>query len=254
VFFTGIGSFVWRDVMLRLSNDFRCIALDPPGIGLSPAIVRHDATLRRSADAVRAAIDAFDLHDLVVVAHDTGGPPAFAVAGDVSERICGLVGLNTFGWRPSGPRLRGMLRLMGSSTMREISVRTGLLSRLTGTTFGVGRHLDAATRRAYRAGLQRGMTAFHDYLHDTLTSDIFDDVTRALTGPLREMPVLTIFGERNDPFGFQPQWKALFPSARQFVIPKGNHFPMCDAPETVADHIRSWYRRDVVARKERTAV
>ena len=50
-----------RDVMVRLSTDFRCITVDPPGIGLSAPIPRTDATLQLSARAVAATIDALDL-------------------------------------------------------------------------------------------------------------------------------------------------------------------------------------------------
>ena len=64
---------------------------------------------------------------------------------------------------------------------------------------------------------------------------------RALSLHLLEIS-LTVFGERNDPLRFQPKWKALFPHARQVVIPGGNHFPMCDDPDVVADSIRSWHR------------
>lgn len=37
VLFVHVGSwsFVWRDVLLRLANDFRCVAIDAPGCGLS---------------------------------------------------------------------------------------------------------------------------------------------------------------------------------------------------------------------------
>jgi len=56
---------------------------------------------------------------------------------------------------------------------------------------------------------------------------------------------LTIFGERNDPLGFQPHWRVVFPAARQVVIPKGNHFPMCDAPDVVAEEIRRWHNEQV---------
>src|SRR5712672_1617786 len=31
----GSWSFVWRDVIMHLQNDFRCVALDAPGCGLS---------------------------------------------------------------------------------------------------------------------------------------------------------------------------------------------------------------------------
>jgi len=241
LFYTGIGSFVWRDVILRLS-DFRCIALDPPGIGLSAPVRRADATLQHSAQAVAAAIEALDLRELTLVVHDTGGPPAFAAAARVPERIRGIVGVNTFGWQPTGAAFRGMLAFMGSSVTRQFSLKTGALSRLTATAFGVGRHLDADSRRAYRAGLQKSMRVFHDYLHDALDSDLYEDVARGFAGPLASVPLLTIFGERNDPLRFQPRWKALFPGARQLVIPNGNHFPMCDAPDFVADQIREWHR------------
>jgi haloalkane dehalogenase len=30
LFYTGIGSFIWRDVIVRLSGAFRCVAADPP--------------------------------------------------------------------------------------------------------------------------------------------------------------------------------------------------------------------------------
>jgi haloalkane dehalogenase len=243
LFYTGIGSFVWRDVMARLLTDFRCVTLDPPGIGLSAPARRSDVTLQQSARAVTAVVRALDLESLTLVVHDTGGPPAFAAAARMPERIRGLVGVNTFGWRPSGVAFRGMLALMGSSPMRRLDVSTGVLPRLTATGFGVGRHLDAASRRAYRAGLRRSIGAFHDYLGDARRADrLYDEIASAFDGPLGRLPLLTIFGERNDPLGFQPKWRARFPGARQVVVPKGNHFPMCDDPDLVASQIRAWHR------------
>jgi len=239
--YTGIGSFVWRDVMMRLSGDFRCITIDPPGIGLSAPIPRSEATLERSARTVVATIDALDLQNLTLIAHDSGGPPAFAAAGRRAACVGGLVGVNTFGWRPAGAAFRGMLAVMGSSITRQFSLRTGALARLTATSFGVGRNLDEKSRRAYRAGLQKSMSVFHDYLNDARNSDLYDEVARAIAGRLARLPLLTIFGEHNDPLRFQPQWKARFPAAHQVIVRKGNHFPMCDAPDFVADEIRRWY-------------
>jgi pimeloyl-ACP methyl ester carboxylesterase len=246
LFYTGIGSFVWRDVMLRLSADFRCVVLDPPGIGLSSPVPRSATTLANSARAVAAVSQALDLQDVTLVIHDTGAPPALAAAARTPDRIRGIVGINTFGWKPAGRAFRGMLAVMGGPMMRRIDVATGLLPRLTATAFGVGRHLDDTSRRAYREGIARSIGAFHDYLGEARFSDeIYGEVTRALTGPFRHLPVLTIFGERNDPLGFQPQWKGIFPNAKQLVIPKGNHFPMCDDPDFVANAIRAWHHECV---------
>jgi pimeloyl-ACP methyl ester carboxylesterase len=245
LFYTGIGSFIWRDVMVQLSTDFRCITLDPPGIGLSARIPHTQATLQRSAGAVEATIEALDLQDVTLIVHDSGGPPAFAAAARLPSRISGLVAINTFGWRPIEPAFRGVLTLMGSGVTRQFSVMTGALARLTVTSFGVGRHLDEASRRAYRVGIQKSMDAFHDYLRDARDSDLYPELAKGFAGPLSQLPLLTIFGERNDPLKFQPRWKARFPNARQLVIPRGNHFPMCDDPDFVVREISQWYRESV---------
>jgi haloalkane dehalogenase len=253
LFYTGIGQFIWRDVIRRLAPDFRCVTLDPPGIGLSAPVSRSEATLWNSAKAVSATIDAFDLGDFTLVAHDSGGPPSFAAAARHPRAVRGIVCVNTFGWRPSGAAFRGMLAVVGSGLTRQISITTGVLSRVTASPFGVGRHLDSASHDAFRAGLQRSMNSFHDYLNDALNSDLYEELSRAFSGPLAHLPLLTIFGERNDPLHFQPRWKALYPGARQLLIPKGNHFPMCDDPDFVADQILRWHREQFGRAQEKTS-
>ena len=91
LFYTGIGSFIWRDVMLSLSSTFHCVTLDPPGIGLSASAPRHSISLERSARVVEAVSQALELRDVTLVVHDTGGPPAFAAAARLGRRINGLV-------------------------------------------------------------------------------------------------------------------------------------------------------------------
>jgi pimeloyl-ACP methyl ester carboxylesterase len=244
---TGFWSFSWRDVILQLSTDFRCVCFDAPGTGQSDRLPTSLITLERASRALTAVIETLDLTDVTLVVHDLGGPSGIAGAARVPNRIHGLCAVNAFAWKPSGTAFRGMLALMGSAPMREFDVWTGLLPRITSTAFGVGRHLDKRSREAFVAGIgPQGVRAFHEYLRDARKSQaIYEQLDRALSGPFRRLPLLTIFGERNDPLKFQPRWKYLFSDARQVVVANGNHFPMCDAPDLVAASIREWHRERV---------
>ena len=240
---TGMWSFIWRDVIARLAADFRCIALDAPGTGQSAPVPAKALRLENSARAVNGLIEGLELENLTLVVHDLGGPAGLAGAARAAERVRGIAAINAFGWKPAGALFRGMLALMGSAPIREFDVITGFIPQLTATNFGVGRHFDRASRDAFRAPLSHlGRRAFHHYLNDARNCDaLYAQIASALAGPFAKLPLLTIFGERNDPLGFQPRWKQIFPDAQQLVVAKGNHFPMCDDPDLVANAIRTWH-------------
>jgi haloalkane dehalogenase len=240
---TGFWSFIWRDVMLRLSGQFRCVCFDAPGTGQSDPLPAREISLERAARTLTDLAQTLDLRDITLVFHDLGGPSGIAGAARIADRIRALCAVNTFAWRPSGAKFRGMLALMGSTAVREFDALTGVLPRITAGPFGIGRHMDERSRKTFLAGIGAGgARSFHSYLADARRSRIYNEVGGALRGPFRERPLLTIFGERNDPLGFQPRWRELFPQARQIVVSKGNHFPMCDDPDLVARSIREWHR------------
>lgn len=135
VLFVHVGSwsFVWRDVLLRLANDFRCVAIDAPGCGLSDRL-STPPTLAQAADAITSVIDALQLRDLTLVAHDLGGPAGFLAAARRGDRVAALAAVNCFAWRPTGPLFRGMLAAMGSAPVRELDAAINALARATSTS------------------------------------------------------------------------------------------------------------------------
>jgi haloalkane dehalogenase len=138
-----------------------------------------------------------------------------------------------------------MLAIMGSAALREIDALTGASPRITASSFGLGRRMDERNRNTFLAGIgAQGIRAFHGYMRDALDAKtVYSRIYSVLRGSFRDLPFMTIFGERNDPLGFQPRWKRLFPNALQVVVPKGNHFPMCDDPDLVASSIQRWLRQ-----------
>jgi pimeloyl-ACP methyl ester carboxylesterase len=178
------------------------------------------------------------------VLHDLGGPPGIAAAATRVDRIAALAAVNTFAWRPGGVAFRSMLAMMGSAPIRGSDALTGWMPAATATRFGVARHWTAADRAAFRAAFDRpARAASHRYFADARRAEtVYAAADAALAGPLADRPLLTVFGARNDPLKFQPRWRARFPHARQEVVPRGYHFPMCDAPDAVAGWLRDRHR------------
>jgi haloalkane dehalogenase len=236
----GSWSFVWRDVLMRLQHNFRCVTVDAPGCGLSDR-TDTSSTLAEAADAVAAVVDGLQLRDVTLVAHDLGGPAGFLAAARRADRIAALVAVNCFAWPPTGALFRGMLAAMGSAPARELDAAVGFLPRLTATGFGVGRHLSRDDVAVFRAGIDRAARrAWHGYFRDARHADeLYAELDAGLRGPLSDRPLLTIFGQFNDPLRFQPRWKALFPAAHQVTVRRGNHFPMCDDPDLVASEVKA---------------
>jgi pimeloyl-ACP methyl ester carboxylesterase len=240
----GMWSFVWRDMIVELARDFRCVAVDFPGSGLTQAPAGYPIGLASNAQLLEELVDQLGLTDVTLVGHDLGGLIGLRWAVRHPDRIRGLALINTFGWPPP-PALRAMLKLMGSSAMRALNAATNLVPRLTSGRFGVGRHLSRRARTAFLGPTRERARrrAFHQLLADAARSTrLLGQIQTALRTSLRDRPVLTIFGQYNDPFHFQRRWHELFPHVRQVVIARGNHFPMNDDPQGVAAAIRAWWQ------------
>ena len=243
----GMWSFVFRDAIERLRSDFRCITLDFPGYGLSPSGER-ELEVRDLARVLAEFVEQLDLRNVTLVAHDLGGPVGLAAAAHAPGRYSAMVLANTFAWTPDTPGLRAMLRIMSSRFVTALDAATNLVPRMTATRFGVGRHLDRADREAFLGPFRdpsvrrRFHGAMRSLVDDPEFTDTVEDTTSSALGGL---PVLTVFGEHNDPFGFQPRHARTFEDHESVVVAGGNHFPMMDDPDLFARSIREWHRRKV---------
>ncbi len=243
----GMWSFIWRDAIDALSDQFRCIALDFPGSGLSEGD-RHDVDLTTYPAMINALLDHLGVERATFVIHDLGGVVGVAAATERPERFAGLVATNSFAWPPEGRTLRAMLAAVGSQAATATLGTVRLVPRLTRGKAGVGLHYEQADRDAFFGPYrQRGAARnFHRAMRSARRSrDLYAGAERRLRTDHAEVPVLTVFGEKNDPFGFADRWRSMFPHAWSWTVPDGNHFPMCDDPDGYVTHVRDWYRSEV---------
>ena len=95
--------FLYRKMVTSLvATGFRCVVPDMLGYGLSEHPPNFGFTAREQADALSALIRALDLHDLLLVGQDWGGPVGLGAVVRRPERVRGVILGSTFAWRASG--------------------------------------------------------------------------------------------------------------------------------------------------------
>jgi pimeloyl-ACP methyl ester carboxylesterase len=92
LFIHGVGTsgYLWRNVVAALEGERRCITLDLPLHGRTPARPDQDYSLTRLARVVEDFCAALDLTGVDLVANNTGGAIAQIVAAHQPERLATL--------------------------------------------------------------------------------------------------------------------------------------------------------------------
>jgi haloalkane dehalogenase len=246
----GQWSFMFRDVIVRLRGQFRCLTLDFPGSGLSPDAPGDGHSIRENAQILENFIDGIDLQDITLVVHDVGGPIGFLVAAKRPERFRALVISNTFGWPLAGyPAVRRTLQVIASRPVGAINSLTNFVARFTASGYGVGRIMSRTDRRAFLGPwrIRANRRATQQTLAGVLRIDPeMAEVERSLRTALADLPVLTLFGRKNDPYGWQARFGQVFPLATAAWIDDGHHFPFNDDPDAYSAAISAWWAQKVV--------
>jgi pimeloyl-ACP methyl ester carboxylesterase len=253
----GQWSFIFRDVIVRLRGRFRCLTLDFPASGLSPDAPGHDQSVEANARILDGFIDALDLQDITMVLHDVGGPIGLLIATRRPERFRGLVLSNTFGWPLAGyPAVRRMLKVVTGPLFGAINSRTNILALLTATSYGVGKKMSRADRRVFLGPWRsrRYRRATLQILAGVLRIDpMMAAVERSLPATLGGLPVLTIFGRKNDSYGWQSRFEQIFPGATAAAVAGGHHFPFNDDPDGYSAAISNWWAGQVAPADNRSS-
>ena len=107
-------SFLYRKIIAALRNDFRCVAMDYPGYGMSDAPPGYGFTPREHSMVLEHFVDRLGLGDLTIMVQDWGGPIGLGFAGRRPELVRRLIIGNTFAWPLSGEwRIRLFSWVMG---------------------------------------------------------------------------------------------------------------------------------------------
>ncbi|MGI9615984.1 MAG: alpha/beta fold hydrolase [Acidimicrobiales bacterium] len=238
-------SFLYRKIITQLQDQFRCIAMDYPGFGLSvhPAS-GYSYTPGEHAAAVGELIDHLDLHDAIVMGADWGGPIGLDVASRRSERITGLVIGNTWAWPADTPMLRFFSRLMGSPPLQAlIKRRNFFVNPAMKRTFETA--VSEAEFEHYTAVVptpahRRGIAEFPKQIR--AARPWLAELEQRVITNFADTPMLLVWGTKDPVFrSILPGWERRFPNAKVVRLDTASHYLQEDEPEKIADAIVNTY-------------
>lgn len=259
-------SYLWRRPVAALREEFRCIAPDHLGMGLSdkPGPDRYPYDLAARVDD----LDALTEHLIAargapergwtLVLHDWGGPIGMAWARRHPERVARLVVLNTAAFpHPRGERVRPLLRLplwvlRDTRLGDRLFLRHNLFARgATWRPLGVRRRMPAAVRSAFLAPYDRPehRVAIQRFVHDIPLRPRDRSwpelqATGAELARFAGLPVLLAWGLGDPVFdrAVLEEWRRRFPDVVPRLYRGAGHYLLEDAHDDLVPAIRAFLR------------
>ena len=234
-------SFQYRNVLRQLEGQFRCVAPDWIGFGLSDRPRGWSYRPTDHADCLRRFTSSVGLQAFTMVVHDWGGPIGFDLALDDPGRVQGFVILNSWLRPPTDNlRMRAFARVAGSTFSGYLIRRFNALVWLMPLGFGDPRRLDRKAHKHYLraqdgdrqgcAQLPAEFAASRDWLARLWSR----------RGALDSIPKAFVWGERDRALGTGPleDWIGAFPDAHVSRLPHTGHFVAEEDPDAVVRAIR----------------
>jgi haloalkane dehalogenase len=235
-------SFLYRKIIARLREDYRCVAPDYPGYGMSEAPAGYRYTPQEHSRFLEEFVDKLGLSRLTVMVQDWGGPIGFAFAGRRPELIRAFVVGNTFAWSLNDDlRVALFSRMMGGFIGRSLTWAFNFVPRFFFRR-GLARPVAPEVRRLYLAPWRphsRRKAAAITAGQLTGASEFLQEVEHMLTSKLATKPALIVWGTKDFAFGDQERrrFEQIFSTHRTILYDNASHFLQEDAGELIAEEI-----------------
>jgi olefin beta-lactone synthetase len=247
-------SFYFRNLVLALRGEYRCIVPDHVGCGLSdkPGDDAYDYRLQRRVDDLERLLDHLGLdRGVTLVLHDWGGMIGMACALRKPERIARLVILNTAAFQlPVSKQFPWRLRLIRSGgPLAALAVRGLNLFAHSATTM--------ATAKGLSPDIRDGLIAPYDsWAHRIATLRFVQDIplrpgdeSYNLVGSVdknlhrfADRPTLICWGMKDFVFDahFLAEWRRRLPNAEVHEFPDAGHYVLEDAADRIVPLVRDF--------------
>ena len=243
-------SFEFRHAVRELCSEFRCIAPDHVGFGLSSrSSQREDHHPESHALRFAALLDHLDLRDITLFMNDWGGPIGLDFTRRQPERVRRLVLANTWCWPVSNDIHFKAFSFLMSSWIGQYLIRHRNIFVNTVMPMAVGDRsvLTPEIMTHYRntqpsPDARAAMAAFPG--HIVGASDLLGSVWRERAA-FADKPTLLLWGLKDIAFRRKElnQWKHALTDCELHEFEECGHFLAEEAPDRVVSALRNFMGR-----------
>jgi haloalkane dehalogenase len=242
---TPSWSFDFRNVILDLRKDYRCIAMDHIGFGLSDKPADYDYSTAQHSSNLSEFIAALKLESYHLLVHDFGGPIALKHAIDHPQEINSQIILNSWLWSSrDNPEFRKLETVLKSPLLAFLYLNLNFSARfLLPRSLGrkkLTRKIHRHYRRPFASRKERfGTLGFaRSLLND---QDWFEQIWNLRTA-IADKPTLFVWGLK-DPFlgaAYLQKFQGAFHHQKSLILKECGHFPQEEEPYQLIESIRNF--------------
>jgi haloalkane dehalogenase len=238
---TPVWSFLYRHCVKHFSTNYRCIALDHLGFGLSDKPIDADYSPKAHAERLAAFVQALNLDNITLITQDYGGAISLDFATQHPHFIKQFVIANSWIWLL--PSLEQGGKLFSLALGKWLYLKYGFSAKfMIPNAFGnkklltpsIHAHylkpLDTPEKRISTYALVQAFSRDHEWYRG-----IQDRIS-----VLEEKPVLMLWGMKDRFVRYKemmPLWKKVWKNMRLIEIDEAGHFVEEEAPLRVVAEI-----------------
>ncbi|MEO0794893.1 MAG: alpha/beta fold hydrolase [Verrucomicrobiota bacterium] len=243
-------SFFYRDLIKDLRGQFRCIAPDHIGCGLSDKPQDWAYYLQGHIDNLHALVESLDLKSFSLVVHDWGGAIGMGLAEAMPDKVDRLVIMNTAAYRSQRIPMRiavCKLPVVGEWIVRQFNAFAGPAVKM-------------AVSEPMPDGVADGFLFPYDNWQNRIATHRFvQDIPLKPAHPsystlvrieealpkFKSHPMLLVWGRRDFCFNdhFLNEWRERFPSAQEKIFDNAGHYLLEDAGVDARNAIKKFLEK-----------
>jgi haloalkane dehalogenase len=233
-------SFLYRHLIKRLRSEYRCIAPDHLGFGLSDRPKGWSYLPEDHAANLMALIDGLGLKNITLVVQDWGGPIGLAYAVAHPENVARIIIMNTWAWPVNhDPYYIAFSGFVGGPIGRMLIRRYNFFANsIMRQAFGDKRKLSAAAHEQYLRPLAapEDCTGCYVFPKQIVASTPWLGRLWDKIPTLSSKPILIVWGVKDIAFREKElkRWERTFPAARSIRLRAVGHYVQEEAPAELA--------------------